>query len=785
MLKYLGKTKRLALIGSIAVLLPQAYAQPNLNDLDDEAVLSSEEVLPANPLNPAVGQTVYKKTKVKHLKAQSAFKDSAEVHPKASKSSDSQMAYVAPDSVQSNSTSEIELKNKALPNTKPATSTATLAEATAPNVKQTTPLVVKPENITGKEEELLKRIKAEKQAKSTDKTIHKKLAENNLNVMPNTQVNAENPERDAERYKLAPGETVIKSNREKSKSANQLANSKSVDDVYIDKLEFNQANMLDVSRALADISGLNFVATEEASKKNVTVFLQNISVKNALEAITKNAGLWYRRDKDSGTFRIMSTEEYQRDLVVYREDITKVFNLFHPNPVLVATAIKDLYGDRVVLSFGSDFDDFNTGGFNGINNGGGQNANGNNRNNNRNGGGSAGGASLSNGQNSLRRPITTGTASGNNALRNNNNQTNRFDEKISGTSGNGAITEKLTADQLSKLEQAIELDENGNPIATDAIRGITRSQQPIYVTISRQQNMMILRTSDAVAVKEIENLVKAMDKPTTQVLLEMKILEVDVGDDYKQLFSFGALSKNGKNRVFGLEDDDNADSGKFIYQFVDDLISVKLELLERNKKARTVSSPVLLASNNRTARLFVGEERLLIRGATLTDPVLGVNGQVTTPGRITYETEIRNIGDTLNITPKINADGTVTLGIFQDTSTVNIGAVDFPPLVSTNGAIFNFSIDTVLTANIEGVVVAKDGLTVAIGGLIRTATSKEESKIPVLGDLPVIGNVFKDKVEVASRKELILLITPHIITSPSESDDISRDAVEPISTQEW
>jgi len=139
----------------------------------------------------------------------------------------------------------------------------------------------------------------------------------------------------------------------------------------------------------------------------------------------------------------------------------------------------------------------------------------------------------------------------------------------------------------------------------------------------------------------------------------------------------------------------------------------------------------------------------------------------------------------INITPKINADGTVALGIFQDTSSVNEGAVEFPPLVSTSGDIFTFSIDTVDTANIEGVVVAKDGLTVAIGGLIRTSASKEESKVPVLGDLPLFGNLFKDRVESVSRKELILLVTPHIITTPVETDDVSRDAVEPLSNQQW
>jgi type II secretory pathway component GspD/PulD (secretin) len=609
-------------------------------------------------------------------------------------------------------------------------------------------IVVSPENTTGKEAALLERIKEQKQL------------ENNLKLVP-----TERKVNDA----------VVKSAKRNVKSLPE--------NTIINKLEFNQANMLDVARALADISGLNFVATEEASKKNVTVFLQNISVISALEAITKNSGLWYRKDKDSGTFRIMSTEEYQRDLVVYREDTTRVFNLLHPNPVNVATAVRDLYGDRVILSYGSDYDDFNTGAFNGSS----SNGSSNQRNNGGNSAtGAPSGAGLSNGQSSLRRTITTGNTQTNNRLGITTNRNNNavIDEKVTGTSGNGAITEKFTVDQLAKLEKAVEFDENGNLISADVIRGISRAQQPIYITVIRQQNMMILRTSDSIAVKEIESLVKEMDKPTPQVLLEMKILEVDVGDAYNQIFTFDALSNNGKHRAFARDDDEVSGTGKFVYRFLDDLIFLQLELLEKNNKANTVSSPVLLASNNRTARLFVGEERLLVRGATLTDPVVNANGITVTPAKITYETEIRNVGNTLNITPKINADGTVTLGIFQDTSSVNENAVDFPPLI-TNGTVVNISLDTVNTANIEGVVVAKDGLTVAIGGLIRNTVSKEESKVPVLGDIPVIGNVFKDKIESASRKELILLITPHIITAPSESDDVTRDTIEPLTDQNW
>jgi type II secretory pathway component GspD/PulD (secretin) len=632
-------------------------------------------------------------------------------------------------------------------------------------------LIVKADDDAKKAEALLKKVKAAKQKEN--KATHYE-----------------------ESLQLAPGEELVKDKKEQVEKTTEKAaddknkkakSSRLSEDAIISRLEFNQANILDVARALADISSLNFVATEDAAKKKVTVFLQNISVKDALEAITKNTGLWYRQDKDSGTYRIMTTEEYQRDLVVYREDITRVFELLHPNPVNVATAVRDLYGDRVILSYGAEFDDFFTGEFNqgGGGMGGGIGGGGVGRG----GGIGRGGVSGGRGQAGMRRGITSGIAGrnmgGGMGLNNNNNQNREKTEKEAGTAGNMAITENLSATQLERLEEVLQVDENGDLVVKDAIRGISRAQQPIYITVNRQQNMMVVRTSDAIVIKEIENLVKAMDKPTQQVLLEMQILEVDVGDAYTQLFSFGALSSNGKSFATSREDANRSDTGKFVYQFIDDLIGIKLELLEQNNQARTVSSPVLLASNNRTSRLFVGEERLLVRGATLTDAVIGINTNIVTPARITYETEIRNIGNTLNITPKINADGTVTLGIFQDTSTVNVGAIEFPPLVTNNGQVVNINVDSVNTSNIEGVVVAKDGLTVAIGGLISNDTRREENKVPVLGDLPFIGNAFRDEFESTSRKEMVLLITPHIMKDPTVSDDVSRDAVEPLTTQQW
>jgi general secretion pathway protein D len=551
-------------------------------------------------------------------------------------------------------------------------------------------------------------------------------------------------------------------------------------EAIISRLEFREAKMVDVIRALADMSGLNIVATKEAGGKDVTVFLQNISVKDALDTISKTAGLWYRLDRSSNTYRIMTTDEYQKDVVVYREDTTRVFNLLHPNPVIVASAIRDLYGNRVILSLGMEADDFGTG--SGI--GGGRGGYGSGYGGYGGYGSSYGsnyGVSRANqaraGQASLRR--STGSSSYYNDRR-----LNRSINSLGRRGGIGSISEnlvdeQLTADQLAKI--GAMTDGEGGTVSSEALEGITRTEQPIYITVNREHNLIIVRTSDASAVKEIERLVKEMDRPTPQVLLEMKILELSVGDSFSQTFSLGTISNDGKHTL-NLGNAISSETGSLIYTFIDERISARLELLERNNRINTLSSPILLASNNRPARVFVGEERVLVTGVSVTDPVID-SGIVISPGRVSYETEIRDIGNTLNIIPKINADRTVTLSIQQDSSTVLEGAVTLPPITIGNST-QSFTIDSVKTANVEGIVVAKDGLTVAIGGLISSSTSNNVRKVPLLGDIPLVGELFKNKEQSTTKSELVLLITPRIITNPSEGEGVSWETVAPLSSRE-
>lgn len=578
----------------------------------------------------------------------------------------------------------------------------------------------------------------------------------------------------------------------KSLSANKTAIAK--DNALIGKLDFRQTKLGDVIRALSDVSGVNIVATEAASKKDISILLQNITVKEALELVCKTSNLWFRQDKSGGSYRVMTTEEYQGDLVIYRDDVTKVFKVLHPNPVIVATAIKDLYGNRVRLSLG--IEDNTTMGTIGA--------------------GSATSATS--------RP-------GNNTTRNNNS--NNQNNNASGGRGTTldadrvVFTEKLSSDKLARIETNIAEQEGGGALSSEALRGFAQAEQPIYVAVNREQNLIAVRSSDTFAIRDIGSLIKEMDRPTPQVLLEMKILSLEIGDKYRQAFDIDYVPNSttingpptdqiksplatvsptqqtstnsntasngasvtqtqtstltqGYGNVLGLGNF-ALEGGTFVYQFMNDKIRARIQLMQEDNKINTLSSPILLATNNKPSRVFVGTEYIITTGF---EAVTGSANAVSVGSpAIVPVTEVRSIGNTLQIKPKINADGTVTLMIQQDASILRRNASTIP--VPVGNTIVNFSIDSVQTSNIQGTVVAKDNLTIAIGGLIDHSESETEQKVPLLGDIPILGELFKRKTRDKSKRELILLVTPHIMTAPTTGEEVSRDALGNITELEW
>ncbi|MCX4187787.1 DUF3438 family protein [Methylophaga sp. OBS4] len=514
-------------------------------------------------------------------------------------------------------------------------------------------------------------------------------------------------------------------------------------DIRINELEFSETDFIDVIRTLSEFSDSNIIATPEATQTKVTIHLKNTTVVDAIKSIARISDLWYRYDEDTDTYRIMSREEYGKDLIVRESEHIEVFKLLNANVQIIAQAIEDLYGNRVILSLGTEP--------------GQNNLNGSSSNSNRSGVRNSRSTTGSR-SNTNRNSASRGGVSGSNNL---------------AVSGNQVETEQLSIDQIERLANLMNT-QGSSSIDTETLQQITVQAQPIYITVNNEHNMIIVRTDDRKVIQSIQKLIDQMDIPVPQVMLEMKILSVILGEDFNSIFNF-ELQPSGSNQSqqpILLGNNALLNTGSFIYEFLNSRLRANLEFLEQNRRVKVLSNPMVLASNHREAELFIGEESILTRGFTFNPATVTATGTIV-PSFVETETELEEIGITLRITPRINSDDTVTLELEQESSTINPGGGTIP-VADGEGNVLNLSVDTVNTARLTGTVLAKDGLTVAVGGLIRSSKSNSEKKVPVLSEIPVIGRVFRNNIETEEDTETVLLITPRILNTPEDSEKIRQ-----------
>jgi general secretion pathway protein D len=555
------------------------------------------------------------------------------------------------------------------------------------------------------------------------------------------------------------------------------------------RLEFRDAKVVDVLRLLAEVSPLNIVASDAAGKKTVSLYLQNVTARAALETICKASGLWFREDPASRTIRVLTTDEYQKDLVIFREDRIRIFTLLHPNATTIAKTIESVFGERVRLSLGvqEDVSGLQTYGNNALLGGlGGSGTSGGLGGGASGGLGGAGGAGLagsglgrtSGGFGGTTRGVVTGGI------------TNRNGDQT--TQAQNLVQEQFTPEQLAEIEKRRSATgETKEALTSEDLRGISRREAPIFVTVNSPHNLLVVRTSDERALSEVGDLIKDLDRPTSQVLLEMKVLELNLADDFSSAFDFdyvqpGAQNAGnsiaGKNNPFlatGVTAPANVvGAGNFnlnpasalVYQFLNDKIRARIQLLETENRVNALSTPLLLCVNHGAARIFVGEERPITQGFQAQNTFT----QATASTLVVPQTTLTDVGSTLLVVPQINADRTVTLTILQESSTLNPGAAQIPVPLS-NGNVQSFAVDTISASDLSVTVVAKDGMTVAVGGLIEDKITKSETKVPFLGDIPLLGFFFRSTDNQRSRTELMLLITPRVLFTPAEAEGVSRE----------
>lgn len=191
-------------------------------------------------------------------------------------------------------------------------------------------------------------------------------------------------------------------------------------------------------------------------------------------------------------------------------------------------------------------------------------------------------------------------------------------------------------------------------------------------------------------------------------------------------------------------------TGAGLYQILGQDYQATLRAIAQAGRAKVLSRPSILARNNQPATIQVGQNVPLIMSVSYN----GLNG---TPINAYQYTPV---GVILKVTPFITADGMVEMIIAPTVSAID-PTLSVPISIGVSAPVIDIrSADTV--------AVAADGQTVVIGGLIQDSKTRTETKIPLLGDVPLLGNFFKRSQVNNVKTELIIFLTPHIVQTPAE-----------------
>ncbi len=199
-------------------------------------------------------------------------------------------------------------------------------------------------------------------------------------------------------------------------------------------------------------------------------------------------------------------------------------------------------------------------------------------------------------------------------------------------------------------------------------------------------------------------------------------------------------------------------------------IRAVLTALEDRSKAKVVAAPHILVADNREARIQVGQQIPLATSTssqiTATSTTTGI-ATTNTPVIGTTTVQYKDIGIILKVKPQVNDSGLISLELSQEISAVGDAVVV--------GGLDEVSINkTEVTSNL----VARDGETIIIGGLIREDTSKGTSGVPLLSRIPILGALFGNTSDKVTRNEIIILLTPHVVRNQQEAKDVTSEYVD-------
>ncbi|MFW2605696.1 type II secretion system protein GspD [Aliarcobacter butzleri] len=274
-----------------------------------------------------------------------------------------------------------------------------------------------------------------------------------------------------------------------------------------------------------------------------------------------------------------------------------------------------------------------------------------------------------------------------------------------------------------------------------------------FVSLDLESNSLVIMASKD-ELKQIKDLIQELDKEKAQVYVQAKIIEVNNELVNKIGISYGIINASARSDGINAISSNLNGGSNAIKEAVDTLgirmsdvniksglaLGASLNLLQQNGALDIVSEPSILAIDNKESSIYVGEKISVEISSTLTDGGLQ---------RTNYERE--DIGLTLKVKPRISSDTKLTLEIntlLEGIKSTSVSAGQNP--------------DT-LKKEIKTAAILNNGESVIIGGLIENKNEIIEQKVPILGDIPLFGELFKNDSKMNKKNNLVIIVTPYMI----------------------
>jgi MSHA biogenesis protein MshL len=259
-----------------------------------------------------------------------------------------------------------------------------------------------------------------------------------------------------------------------------------------------------------------------------------------------------------------------------------------------------------------------------------------------------------------------------------------------------------------------------------------------------------------------------------QVILEARIIEVALDDGYQQGINWGQILANSGSTDFQFSNTPSSIGNNISaalgnvtsLSFINKDFSGVLSLLSTQGNVQVLSSPRVTAINNQKAVIIVGNEEYFVTDGASQSTISSSTTSVVPNIELTPFFS----GIALDVTPQIDADGMVLLHVHPSV----IETQEQEKIVTLNQEQFVLPLAQSNIRESDTVIRAKSGEIVVIGGLMQSIISEAESKTPLLGDIPILGNLFTNKRNSEIKKELVILIKPTVVGKDTWKQELRR-----------